>query len=73
MTGQMDDLTAQLEALLLRHARAHDPRTDPSVSEQSMKQFHKDMRVLIAEFGQAAVDAALDDIPEKSWPSVSLH
>ena len=31
----------------------------------------KGMRVLIAEFGQAAVDAALDDMPE--WPSVSLH
>jgi hypothetical protein len=70
---QMDDLTAQLEALLLRHARAHDPRTDPAVFEQSMKQFRKGMRVLIAEFGQAAVDAALDDMPDESWPSVSLH
>jgi hypothetical protein len=73
MTGQMDDLTAQLEAVLLRHARAHDPRIDPAVFEQSMKQLHKDMRVLVAEFGQAAVDAALNDIPEKSWPSASLH
>jgi len=73
MTGQMDDLTAQLEALLLRHARAHDPRIDPAVFEQSMTQFHRGMRMLIAEFGQAAVDAALGDIPEKSWPSLSLH
>jgi hypothetical protein len=44
MNGQMEDLTAQLEAVLLRHARAHDPRIDPAVFEQSMKQFHEDMR-----------------------------
>ena len=69
----MDDLTAQLEALLLRHARWLDARSDPGAFEQSMERFRKDMRVLIAEFGQAAVDAALDDMPDEAWPSLSLH
>ena len=73
MARQMDDLTAQLEALLLRHARAHDPRSDHAAFEQSMERFRKDMRRLIAEFGHAAVDAALDDMPDEAWPSVSLH
>ena len=67
----MDDLAAQLEALMVRHARAQ--RSDPSTFEQSMKQFRKDVRRLAAEFGQAAVDAALDDMPEEPWPSVALH
>ena len=71
MKSQMDDLTAQLEALFLR--QAHATRTDPLTFEQSMKQFRKDMRMLIAEFGQAAVDAALEDIPDEPLPSVSLH
>jgi hypothetical protein len=68
----MAELTAQLEAILLRRARACDPRADPAAFEQSMKDFHKDMRRLIAEFGQAAVDVALDGMPEPP-PSVSLH
>jgi len=69
----MDDLTAQLEALLFRHARWLDPGSDPASYEQSVEQFRKEMKVLIATFGQAAVDAALDEMPEESWPSVSLH
>ena len=73
MPGAMDDLAAQLEALLLRHARAHDPHSDHADFEQSMMLFRKDMRRLVAQYGQAAVDAALDDMPDESWPSVSLH
>jgi hypothetical protein len=69
----MDDLTAQLEALLLRHAQAHEPWSDPAAFEQSMERFRKDMRRLIAEFGEAAVNAVLDDMPDEAWPSVSVH
>jgi hypothetical protein len=54
-------------------ARNAAPRTDPAVSEQSMKQFRKGIRVLIAELGQATVNAALGDIPGEAWPSVLLH
>jgi hypothetical protein len=68
----MDDLTAQLEALLLRHARWVD-HSGPAAFERSLGQFRKDMRRLIAEFGEAAVDAALDGMPDEPWPSVSLH
>jgi len=73
MPGAMDDLAAQLEALLLRHARAHDSHSDHADFQQSMKLFRKDMRRLIAEYGQAAVDAGLDDMPDEPWPSVALH
>jgi hypothetical protein len=69
----MDDLSAQLEALLLRHAQAHDAGSDPAAFEKSMQRFRKDMRRLIAEFGQGAVNAALDAMPDEVWPSVSLH
>jgi hypothetical protein len=48
-------------------------RRDPATFDQSIELFRKDMRRLIAEFGQAAVDAALDEIPDGSWPSTSLH
>jgi len=73
------DLKAHLEALLLRHARGLDARSSPAAFEQSMKRFREekrfreDMRRLIAKFGQAAVDAALDGMPKEPWPSVSLH
>jgi hypothetical protein len=68
----MDDLTAQLEALLLRHARWVD-HSGPAAFERSLEQFRMDMRRLIAEFGHATVDAALDDMPDEPWPSASLH
>jgi hypothetical protein len=38
-----------------------------------MERFRKDMRRLIAEFGEAAVNAVLDDMPDEAWPSVSVH
>jgi hypothetical protein len=38
-----------------------------------MKRFRKSMRVLIAEFGHAAVDAALDEMPDEAWPSILFH
>jgi hypothetical protein len=70
MARQMDELTAQLEALLLRHARWADA---PDDFEDSIARLRQDMRRLIAEFGEAAVVAALDGIPDDAWPSVALH
>jgi len=69
--AEIDNLAAQLEALLVHHARAQ--RSDPAVFEQSIELFRKGVRRLVAEFGYAAVDAALDDMPDEPWPSVALH
>jgi hypothetical protein len=68
----LDQKVHRHEALFLRHARGVDC-SGPAAFERSLEHFRKDMRRLIAEFGQAAVDGALDDMPDESWPSVSLH
>ena len=31
------------------------------------------MDQVIAEYGPAAVDAAVDKIPKEAWPSVAIH
>jgi len=66
----MDELTARLEALMRRYAAACD-KGDGDAAELA---FHKDLQLLVAQYGQPAIDAALDE--ERSdgvWPSVSLH
>jgi hypothetical protein len=70
MISLKSDLAARLEAVFRRYADALDqPRaTEPS----PLQQFRKELNLLVAEYGQAAIDAALDEAGEE-WPSVSLH
>jgi hypothetical protein len=54
----MDNLTARLEALLRRHWAALDQSQDETA--KLADEFRKGLRVLVAEFGQPAIDAALN-------------
>ena len=69
----MDELTARLEALFRRYAVAYDRRAGVAVLGRFGPQFRKDMDLVIAEYGQAAVDVALDAMPNEAWPSIALH
>jgi hypothetical protein len=62
----MDDLTARLQALMRRYAASCD-------QPGPYQRFRKELNLLISEYGYQAVDAALDNLPEEPWPSVSLH
>jgi hypothetical protein len=65
----MDELTARLEALMRRCAAACD-RGKADMAEQ----FHKELQLLVAQYGRPAIDAALDEeMSDGAWPSVSLH
>jgi hypothetical protein len=66
----MDDLPTRLEALFRRYAAALDQGQGEGA--QLADQFRKDLRVLVTEYGQPAVDAALDE-PGEAWPSIFLH
>lgn len=67
----MNDLSAHLEALLRRYAAAIDQGQDDAA--QLLDEFRKGLRVLVAEFGQSAIDTALDALNDVVSPSVSLH
>jgi len=67
----MDDLTARLESLFSRYGAAID--RGQGDGSQLAAQFRKDLRMLVAEYGQPAIDAALGDLPDAASPSVSLH
>ena len=67
----MDELTARLESLLRLYAEAR--QQDQGDGTQLTQLFSKDLRLLVAEFGPRAVDAALDKIPEGSWRPGLLH
>jgi hypothetical protein len=68
----MDDLTARIDALFRRYATDLDKRKFDGV--QLAKQFRMNMDLLIAKYGQPAIDAALDEVPiGEVWPSASLH
>ena len=67
----MDELTARLKSLFSRYAAALDHRRGDGV--QLADQFRKDLRMLVAEFGQPAIDAALGDLPDAASPSISIH
>jgi hypothetical protein len=67
----MDNLTARLESLFCCYAAALDQRRGDGA--QLADQFRKDLRMLVAEYGQPAIDAALGDLPDAASPSVSLH
>jgi hypothetical protein len=65
----MSDLTARLEALLRHHSACRDQSQGDSIQLG----FHKDLELLIAEYGRETVDAALLWLSDEAWPSVSLH
>jgi hypothetical protein len=68
----MDDLTARIDALFRRYAVDLDMRRFDEI--QLAKQFRMNMDLLIAKYGQPAIDAALDEVPiGEVWPSTSLH
>jgi hypothetical protein len=67
----MDDLTARLEVLFRRYGAALHHRQGDEV--QLAEQFHEEMDLLIEQYGQSAIDAALDVVPAEAWPSVLLH
>jgi hypothetical protein len=58
----MDDLIARLESLFSRYAAALDQRQGDGA--KLAHQFRKDLSVLVAEYGQPAIDAALGDLPQ---------
>jgi hypothetical protein len=68
----MDDLPARIEALFRRYATDLDQRRFDGI--QLAKQFRRDMDLLISQFGQAAIDAALEELPVGgARPSGALH
>jgi hypothetical protein len=66
----MDELTAHLESLFRRYAAALRQRDVDGV--QLAKQFYEEADLLIARYGQGAIEAALHG-PGEAQPSVSLH
>jgi hypothetical protein len=66
----MDDLTARLESLFRRYGAAMGDRDVDAV--RLAKQFYEEADLLIAQYGQPAINAALD-APAVASPSVSLH
>jgi hypothetical protein len=66
----MDDLNGRLESLFRRYAAAlGQSQVDHATVA---KQFLEDVDFLIAQFGQPAINAALDEAPGRV-PSISLH
>jgi hypothetical protein len=57
----MDALTARLESLLSRYAAVLDQ--DKGDRGEAWEQFRNELKLLIAEYGPRAVDAALDKMP----------
>jgi hypothetical protein len=67
----MDELTARLESLLGRHAGTLDQ--DEGDRGQPWEQFRRELRLLIAQYGPAAVDAALNAMPDGAGGAISLQ
>jgi hypothetical protein len=67
----MDDLSARLESLFRRYAaklgQGHGDRATVA------KRLLEEVELLIAQYGQPAINAALDEAPGEVRPSVSLH
>jgi hypothetical protein len=67
----MNELTERLRSLFRRYAAAVAQRHgDPA---PIAKQFSEEVDLLIAQYGQPAINAALDEVPGKAWPSALLH
>jgi imidazolonepropionase-like amidohydrolase len=72
--GRMDDVTARLEALLRRYlTEASRCRGVPSALDGLAEKYRRDIGQLVSEYGQPAVNAAMNEMPDVPWPSVSLH
>jgi hypothetical protein len=69
----MDELTDRLEALFRRYAAELEQCHDSGI--QLERRFQEEADRLIAQYGQPAIAAVLDDVDasDESWPSVSLH
>jgi hypothetical protein len=68
----MDDLVAKIEAVFRRYAAGLNQSQADGV--QLAKKFRKDMDSLIARYGNAVINAALDELPiGEVWPSAGLH
>ena len=57
----MDDLVAKIEAMFRRYAA--DLNQSQADGVHLGKKFRKDMDSLVAQYGNAAIDAALDELP----------
>jgi hypothetical protein len=67
----MDDLIARLESLLHRYATDLDQGHGDGA--KLAQRFRKALKLLVAEYGLRAVDAALDEMPDEPGPSITLH
>jgi hypothetical protein len=68
----MDDLVAKIEAMVRRYAA--DLNRSQADGVQLAEKFRKEMDSLLAQYGKAVIDAALDELPiGEVWPSAGLH
>jgi len=67
----MDDLTGRLASLFRRYMAALGQSQGDRAT--AAKQFLEEVDLLIAQYGQPAIDAALDKVPGKARPPISLH
>jgi hypothetical protein len=66
----MSELATRLQALLRIYAAACRGQLDDAKSGEA---FRKGLQLLIADYGIDAVDAALDELPDKTSLSASVH
>jgi hypothetical protein len=67
----MSPLTPRLLALLRSYAAAYEQGEGDAA--RLGEQFRRDMQLLVARYGHRAVAAALNEVPDGTWPSVSLY
>ena len=67
----MDDLSVRLEALLRRYAAAIDQGQDEIA--KLADEFRAGLHEQVAEFGQPAINVALNELRDDASPSGSLH
>jgi hypothetical protein len=68
----MDDLPARLEALLRRYL-TEATKCEGVARDRLSEQYRQDIDKLVGEYGQNAVNAAMNAMPAMPWPSVALH
>jgi hypothetical protein len=67
----MDELIARLEFLLGRYAATLEQ--DEGDGGKPWEEFRREMRLLIAEYGPEAIDAALNKMPDGAGGAISLQ